>query len=78
VGLRSRYVVLGRKRLGVPVENIIDGLRKRRSVVIVAQELGCSRGHIYDVLKAEGLKVRDVVEGNGEMPITPEEDPKAD
>ena len=48
---------LGRKRLDVPVKNILDCLRKHRSVAVAAQELGCSRGYIYSVLKANGLKL---------------------
>jgi hypothetical protein len=56
---------LGRKPLDVPVENILDSLRKRGSVAVVAQELGCSRGYIYGVLKANGLKLKDVVKGQG-------------
>lgn len=52
---------LGRKRVNVPVENILDSLRKRKSVAVAAQELGCSRGHVYDVLKANGLRLKDVV-----------------
>ena len=54
---------LGRKPLDMPVKNILDKLRKYRSVAVVAQELGCSRGYIYSVLKANGLKLQDVVDG---------------
>lgn len=54
---------LGRKRLDVPVKNILDCLRKRGSVAVAAQELGCSRGYIYSILKANRLKLKDVVDG---------------
>ncbi|MBM4463423.1 MAG: hypothetical protein FJ012_08820 [Chloroflexi bacterium] len=53
---------LGRKRLQVPVENILDKLRTYRSVAVAAQELACSRGYIYGVLKANGVRVKDVVD----------------
>lgn len=57
---------LGRKRLDVPVINILGSLRKHRSVAVAAHELGCSRGYIYGVLKSNGLKLQDVVGGKGE------------
>ena len=54
---------LGRPRRNDAVVNIIDGLKRYRSVTSLAQEMRCSRGHIYDVLKANGLKLKDVVDG---------------
>ena len=58
---------LGRKPLDMPVKNILDCLRKRGSVAAAAQELRCSRGYIYSVLKANGLKLKDVVDGNAQV-----------
>ncbi|MBM4461759.1 MAG: hypothetical protein FJ012_00290 [Chloroflexi bacterium] len=52
---------LGRKRLDVPVKNILDKLRKCGSVTVAAQELGCSRGYIYSILKTHRLRLRDVI-----------------
>jgi hypothetical protein len=54
---------LGRKRLDIPLKNICECLRKHRSVEKVARELGCSQGYIFKVLKANGLKLKDVFKG---------------
>jgi len=51
---------LGRKPLNIPLKNICECLKKYRSVARVAQELGCSQGYIFKVLKAKGLKLKDV------------------
>lgn len=51
---------LGRNPLNIPVINVCDALQTHRSVETAAQELDCSRGYIYKVLKANGLKPRDV------------------
>lgn len=51
----------GRPRLDIPVTAICDSLREHGSVLAAANELGCSRGYIYKVLKADGLKVKDVL-----------------
>ena len=52
---------IGRKRLGISVKNISDALRAFSSVELVAQELGCSRGYIYQELKKRGLRPKDVI-----------------
>ena len=54
---------LGRKRLNIPLKNVCESLRAHRGVVAAAQELNCSRGYIFGVLRANGLKLRDVING---------------
>ena len=54
---------LGRKPLNIPLKNVYECLRKHRSVSKAAPELGCSQGYIYNVLKANGLKLEDVFKG---------------
>ena len=51
---------LGRKPLNIPLRNICECLRKYRSMARVAQELGCSQGYIFKVLKANDLRLRDI------------------
>ena len=53
---------LGRKPLNIPLKNVCEALQTRRSVVAAAQELNCSQGYIFKVLKANGLKLKDVIE----------------
>jgi len=62
---RERVLVngLGRKPLNIPLKNVCEYLRKYRSVARVAQELGCSQGYIFKVLKANGLKLKGVFQG---------------
>lgn len=52
---------LGRKRLDMPVENVYDALLKHKTVAAAARALGVSRPFIYEKLKANGLKPKDVV-----------------
>ncbi len=54
---------LGRKRLDIPLKNVCESLSRHCSVVAAANELSCSPAYIFGVLKANGLKVRDVIEG---------------
>jgi len=54
---------LGRKPLNIPLKNICEALQAHRSVRASAQELGCSQGYIFSVLKANRLKLKDVVKG---------------
>ena len=56
---------IGRKPLNIAVNNVYDTLRLHRSVITAANELGCSRAYIYKILKAGGLTVQDVIEGQG-------------
>ena len=54
---------LGRKAFNMPVTKVCDALKLYRSVLAAANSLGCSRAYIYKVLKAGGLKLKDVIEG---------------
>jgi hypothetical protein len=54
---------LGRKAFNIPVTNVYDALRLRRSVLAAANELGCSRAYIYKVLKVDGMTPADVIKG---------------
>ena len=56
---------LGRKRLDIPLNNVCESLQVYKDVVAAAKELHCSQGYIYGVLKANDLKVKDVVNGKG-------------
>jgi len=51
---------LGRKPLNISLKNVCDTLQAHNSVVSAARKLGCSPGYIFNVLKANGLKLRDV------------------
>ena len=52
---------LGRKRLNIPLKNILESLQTHRSVTSAARELGCSEAYIYGVLKDNGLKLKDLI-----------------
>jgi len=52
---------LGRKPLNIPLKNVCESLQAHRNVVAAAQELGCSQGYIFKVLKDNGLKLKDVI-----------------
>ena len=52
---------LGRKPLHIPLKNICETLQAHRSVAAAANELNCSQGYIFGVLKANGLKLKDVI-----------------
>ena len=52
---------LGRKPLNIPLKNICEALQLFRNVAVVAQELNCSQGYIYNALKANGLRLKDVI-----------------
>ena len=56
---------LGRKRLNIPLKNVSECLQVHRNVVVAASELGCSQAYIFGVLKANGLKLKDVINGKG-------------
>jgi hypothetical protein len=45
----------GRKPLNISVTNINDKLAIYRDIAAVARILGCSRGYIYNTLKANGF-----------------------
>ena len=52
---------LGRKRLNIPLKNVREALQAYHRVDAAAQELGCSQGYIFNLLKANGLKPKDVI-----------------
>ena len=52
---------LGRKRLNIPLKNVCESLQAHKNVVAAANELNCSQGYIFGVLKANGLKLKDVI-----------------
>ena len=52
---------LGRKPLNIPLKNVCEALRAHGSLVAAANQLNCSQGYIFGVLKANGLKLADVI-----------------
>jgi len=52
---------LGRKPLNIPLKNVYEALRAHGSVAAAANELHCSQGYIFKVLKANGLRLKDMV-----------------
>lgn len=51
---------LGRKRLNIPLKNVCEALQTQQSVAAAASKLGCSQGYVFNVLKANGLRLKDV------------------
>ncbi|MDP2919428.1 MAG: hypothetical protein Q8O43_04325 [Dehalococcoidia bacterium] len=54
---------IGRAATNIVVTDICDALRLCRSVPLAAEKLGCSRGLVYKILKANGLTVAGVING---------------
>ncbi len=52
---------LGRKPLNIPLKNVCESLRSHRNVEAAASELNCSQGYIFNALKANGLKLKDII-----------------
>ena len=52
---------LGRKPLNIPLKNVCESLQAHRNVVVAANELNCSQGYIFKVLKDNGLKLKDII-----------------
>jgi len=52
---------LGRKPLNIPLKNVCECIRRHCNVVAAARELGCSPAYISGVLKANGMRLKDVV-----------------
>lgn len=48
---------LGRKPLNIPLKNVYDAIQAYGSVAMAANSLGCSRGYVYKVLKANRIKL---------------------
>ena len=55
---------LGRKPLNIPLKNVCEALRAYRSVTAAAQELNCSQAYIFGVLKANGLRLKGIINKN--------------
>ena len=55
---------LGRKRLDIPLKNVLESLQAYRDVMAVARDLGCSPSYIFGVLKKNGLKLNEVIKGD--------------
>ena len=60
-GAKVEVSGLGRKKLNIPLKIVCDALQAHNSVAAAAQELGCSQGYIFGMLKAEGLRLKDVM-----------------
>jgi hypothetical protein len=58
---------LGRKPLDIPLTNILEALLEHGSVKDAAEELHCSEGYIFGALKANQLKLREIIERAGEI-----------
>ena len=54
---------LGRPRLNIPLNKVYESLVSRYGMAEAARELGCSEGYIFNALKANGLRFRDVIKG---------------
>ena len=54
---------LGRPRLNITLNKVCETLISHCSVAEAAKELGCSEGYIFNALKADGLRLRDVIKG---------------
>ena len=52
----------GRPRLDIPLERIIQTVRRRGQVMAAARELGCSDAYIHKRFKMAGLDLRKVLE----------------
>jgi len=52
---------LGRKPLNIPLKNVLESLQAYRGVRTAARELGCSPSYIFGVLKANGLKLKEII-----------------
>jgi hypothetical protein len=52
---------LGRKPLNIPLKNVCEALQAHRNAVAAANELNCSEAYIFAALKANGLKLKDVI-----------------
>jgi hypothetical protein len=57
---------LGRKRLVIPLRNIIDCLQIFGNIGEAAKKLSCSPAYICSVLKSHGLKLKEAINGNND------------
>jgi hypothetical protein len=69
-GLEVQVRGLGRKRLDIGLNKVLDALRGQRSVVAAATELKCSPGYVFNMLKSQKLRAQDVIDqADGERDI---------
>lgn len=54
---------LGRKPLNIPLKNVYEAIQTHNSVAAAADKLGCSQGYIFNILRVNGLKLKDVFDG---------------
>ena len=52
---------IGRSPTNIVVTDICDALRLHRSIPAAVESLGCSRGLIYKILKANGMTPAEVI-----------------
>ncbi len=52
---------LGRRPLNIPLKIVCESLQTHRNVAAAAQELMCSEAYIFGVLKANKLRVKDLI-----------------
>lgn len=54
----------GRPRKNIPLTKVCETLQACKAIKPAAEELGCSEGYIYNLLKVQGLKVKEVINDN--------------
>ena len=52
---------LGRKPLNISLKNICESLISTKNIKDTARELHCSEGYVYNTLKVNGLKLKEVI-----------------
>jgi len=57
-----KRVLRGRPRLGIPLRQIIEMVRRHGRVMAAARELGCSDAYIHVRLKKAGFTLRHVLD----------------
>lgn len=62
-GKVAATIGIGRAATNIVATDIYDALRLYCSVPAAAESLGCSRGLIYKILKANGMTPAEVIEG---------------
>jgi hypothetical protein len=63
-GKVAATIGIGRAATNIGVTDICDALRLHRNIPAAAESLGCSRGLIYKILKANGMTPAEVIKGH--------------